>query len=92
MDNREYEYGEMVDFMSIMKNAMDAYERKEYENALHNALKGLDNAVNVYLSIVNDYPYNERQFEFARELKRMIDSEHTKIEIDFDNGDTAENE
>ena len=92
MADRHFEYGEMVNFMSAMKNAMDAYERNEYENALHNALNALDNAVNVYLAIVNDYPYNRRQWDFARELHGMINSEHTRVEMDFDKGDTAENE
>lgn len=92
MTDRHFQYSEMVKFMSNMENSMNAYSRNEYENALHNALNALDNAISVYLAIVNDYPYNQRQYDFARELHGMVDREHTKIEMDFDKDNTAENE
>lgn len=92
MANREFEYSKMVEFAFNMQIAMNAYHNHEYENALHNALNALDDALYVYLAIVNDYPYNERQYNFAREMRNMIDREHMRIESDFDKGDTAENE
>lgn len=84
MADRHFEYSEMVKFMVNMENAMNAYNRNEYENTLHNALNALDSAVKVYLSIVNDYPYNESRYDFARELLRKVDCEQTKVKMEFD--------
>ena len=85
MGDRAFEYGKMVNFMVDMQNAMQAYSRNEYENALHLALNAIDNAMSVYLAIVNDYPYNERQYKWIREMRIMVDREQLKIQDDFEN-------
>lgn len=85
MENRGYEYSCMVRFMVDMENAMRAYDAKEYEKALHLALNGIDDALSTYLAIVNDYPYNRRQWDFAREVRGMVDREQLKIEEEFEN-------
>lgn len=87
MSDRGFEYSKMVNFMTDMHNALESYSRDEYENALHLALNAIDNALCVYLSIVNDYPYTERQYNWVRDMRNMVDKEQLKIQMDFENNE-----
>lgn len=75
MDKKEAISVLLIDVVSAMNAAFSEYRDGKYKDAKKKALRAVEDAVQAYQCFINDYPYTEKDFDYARALAGMIEHE-----------------